>query len=76
MPQSVEDILAKAKAVSQQAEQKFPSAGASAITGAGKAITAKPSYAQVPTARKAASGIGAELKAKGEMVQKGRDALK
>ena len=74
MPQSVEDILAKAKTVSQQAEQKFPSTNAATATG--KSVVAKPSYAMVPPARKEAAGLPEELKAKGEMVQKGREALK
>jgi hypothetical protein len=69
MPQSVDEILANAKKVSQQAEKKFPSTKAAAAIGANNPPAPKPSYAQVPPARKAAAGIGEELKAKGEMMK-------
>jgi hypothetical protein len=68
MAQDVEAILAGAKKTLGEAEQKFPSPP--------MPQPQKPSYSMVLPARKAEAGIGAELKAKGEMVQKGREALK
>lgn len=65
MGQDVNEILANAKKTLADAQSKFPSPVPS---------SSKPSYTQAHEARNAPS-LGDELKAKGEMVQKGKKAL-
>lgn len=67
MAQDVATILANAKKVLGEAEEKFPSPSPPQPD--------KPSYSLATAARKA-PGIGDELKAKGQMVQKAKEALK
>jgi hypothetical protein len=66
MPQDIETTLANAKKVLGEAEQKFPSPS--------MPQPQKPTYSAAREARKAPS-IGDELKAKGDMVQKAKQAL-
>ena len=70
MPQNVDEILAGAKKTLAEAQTKFPSPSSS------KSPLPQPSYAMVPPARREAAALGSELRAKGEMVQKAKEALK
>ena len=75
MPQDVESILAGAKKTLGEAEKKFPSASPMPATSQTPNEYSHAPYSLVPAARRA-TGIGAELKAKSEMVGKARQALK
>lgn len=67
MAQDVATILANAKKTLSEAENKFPSSPSMPQPD-------KPSYSMAHDARKE-PGLGAELKAKSEMVGKARKAL-
>jgi hypothetical protein len=71
MPQSVDEILSGAKKTLVEAQSKFPSPSSSKT-----APSQSSSYAMVPPIRKEVAALGAELRAKGEMVQKAKEALK